>query len=73
VQRKDIVIVTPALAEARSGNQQTAQGRSRSLRARHGVRLVAARGGTEDPAERRQGPGRYIQVQAALECPGSAT
>jgi putative glycosyltransferase (TIGR04348 family) len=42
VQRKDLVIVTPALADANNGNWQTARRWARMLRGSHGVRLVAA-------------------------------
>lgn len=48
--RKDIVIVTPALADANNGNWQTAHRWARMLRGTHGVRLAAAwDGGAESP------------------------
>ncbi|MDO9091048.1 MAG: hypothetical protein Q8R98_19345 [Rubrivivax sp.] len=42
MQRKDIVIVTPALADAHNGNWQTARRWARMLRSSHGIRLAAA-------------------------------
>lgn len=42
MQRKDIVIVTPALADANNGNWQTARRWARMLQDSHGVRLAAA-------------------------------
>jgi hypothetical protein len=47
VQRKDIVIVTVALAEANNGNRQTTHRRTRIPRSCCGVRLAATWGGGE--------------------------
>lgn len=48
MQRKDIVIVTPALADANNGNWQTARRWARMLRVSQRVRLAAAwEGGDE--------------------------
>ncbi len=71
MQRKDIVIVAPALPEANNGNRQTAHQWARRLRARHGVWRAATWGGGDEAAELRQGPGAPIKVQAVLQCPGA--
>lgn len=73
MQRKDIVIVTPALPEANNGNRHTAHQRAGRLRGCHGVRLASTSGGGDEAAELRQGPGPDIKVRAGFECPGSAT
>lgn len=48
MQRKDIVIVTPALADANNGNWQTARRWARMLRGSHGVRLASAWDGGDE-------------------------
>lgn len=48
MQRKDIVIVTPALADANNGNWQTARRWARMLRGSHGVRLAASWDGGDE-------------------------
>lgn len=48
MQRKDIVIVTPALADANNGNWQTARRWARMLRGSHGVRLAPAWDGGDE-------------------------
>lgn len=48
MQRKDIVIVTPALADANNGNLQTAGQWTRMLRRSHSVRLAAAWDGGDE-------------------------
>jgi hypothetical protein len=71
VQRKDIVIVTPALAEANNGNRQTTHRRFRMLQGCHRARLAAAWGDGDEAAELRQKPRASIKVQLAPEYPGS--